>query len=86
MLFFKRCGTSACRDRDTDTIAYIRGVASQMQMFNYFYGLLLAELLLCHYDNLSRTLQSSSLSAAEGQIVADMTKKTLTHRKSVQHT
>lgn len=61
---------------DTETIARIRGVASQMQSFDFFFGLILGELLLRHTDNLSRTLQKSC-SACEGQMVADMTKKTL---------
>ena len=63
--------------RDTETIARIRGVSAQMHSFDYFCGLLLGEMLLRHCDNLSKALQSSSLSAAEGQAIADMTKKTL---------
>ena len=62
--------------RDTGTIARIRGVASQMKSFSYFYGLVLGEVLLRHTDNLSRTLQKT-ISASEGQLVADMTRKTL---------
>ena len=53
--------------RDTEMIARIRGVAAQMKVFDFFYGLVLGELLLQHSDNLSRTLQHSSISAAEGQ-------------------
>lgn len=41
---------------DTETIARIQGVASQMHSFNFFFGLLLADSLLRHTDNLSRTL------------------------------
>ena len=61
---------------DTETIARIRGLASQMQCFYFFFGLVLGEVLHRHTDNLSRTLQKSC-SASEGQIVADMTKRTL---------
>ena len=61
---------------DTKTIACIRGVASQMQCFEFFFGLVLGENLLRHTDNLSRTLQKSC-SASEGQMVADMTRRTL---------
>ena len=59
---------------DTETIARIRGVASQMLSFDFFFGLVLGELLLCHADNLSKTLQKNC-SASEGQRVAAMTKK-----------
>ena len=64
--------------RDTETIARIRGVASQMSTFDFFFGLVLnfGEILLRHTDNLSRTLQKPC-SASEGQIIADMTKRTL---------
>ena len=43
----------------------------------FFFGVLLGELILCHSDNLSRTLQASHISAAEGQKIATMTVKTL---------
>ena len=62
--------------RDTETIARIRGVASQMKSFNYFFGLVLGEILLRHTDNLSRTLQKN-ISASEGQLVVNMTQRTL---------
>ena len=61
---------------DTETIARIRGVAAHMQSFEFFFGLVLGEILLCHTDNLSKTLQKN-YSASEGQRVADMTKRTL---------
>ena len=63
--------------KDTQTIARIRGIASQMITFDFFYGLVLGETLLRHTDNLSRTLQHSHLSASEGQAVAAMTITTL---------
>ena len=47
-----------------------------MQSFEFFFGLVLAEILLHHTDNLSKTLQKN-YSASEGQRVADMTKRTL---------
>ena len=55
----------------------IQGVASCMKTFNFFFGTVLGELLLKHSDNLSRTLQSSTMSEAEGQKVAAMTVATL---------
>ncbi len=63
--------------KDSETKARIRGVAVQMKSFNYVFGNLLGEMLLKHADNLSRTLQSKSLSAAEGQTIAGMTVDTL---------
>jgi len=61
---------------DTETVARIRGVASQMSTFDFFFDLVFGEILLRHTDNLSRTLQKPC-SASEGQIIADMTKRTL---------
>ena len=62
--------------RDTETIARIQGVASQMKTIEYFFGLVFDEMLLRHAENLSRTLQKLC-SASEGQSIADMTKRTL---------
>ncbi len=53
------------------------GVHSYMETFNFFFGISLSELVLRHSDNLSRTLQSPRLSAAEAQKVVKMTVKTL---------
>ncbi len=62
--------------RDTETISRIRGIEAHMKTFEFFFGLVLGELLLRHTDNLSRTLQKN-FSASEGQIVAEKTKATL---------
>jgi hypothetical protein len=48
-----------------------------MKTFDFFFGASLGELLLRHSDNLSKTLQSSTMSAAEGQEIASMTVATL---------
>ena len=61
---------------DTETIARIRGVAAQMNKFEFFFGLILSEVLLSHTDNLSKSLQSKNCLAAGGQLIADMTKRT----------
>ncbi len=63
--------------KDTDMKARINGVASQMKNFDYFYGVHLGDLIHRHSDNLSKTLQKTDISAAEGQEVASMTLKTL---------
>ena len=57
---------------DSEIRARIIGVETQMENFDFF-GLLLASLLLRHSDNLSKTLQHESLSAAEGQHIAKLT-------------
>ena len=57
--------------------AHIHGVRSQMQQFDFFWGVILGELILQHTDNLSRMLQKADISAAEGQKVAGLTVKTL---------
>lgn len=62
---------------DTEIRARIIGVSSQMQHFRFFFGITLAELIFRHSDNLSRTLQKKSVSAVEGQSVAEMTVATL---------
>ena len=43
--------------KDSETKARIKGVAVQMNSFNYIFGNLLGEMLLKHADNLSRTPQ-----------------------------
>ena len=62
---------------DTELKTRILGVASQMTKFSFRFGILLGGLILSHSDNLSRTLQKQSISAAEGQTVAAMTVDTL---------
>ena len=63
------------RDQTADPSikARIIGVEAQFKTFRYLFGVLLGELLLRHTDNLSKTLQSPKLSAAEGQRIAGMT-------------
>lgn len=63
--------------KDSETIARINGVASQMRTFRSLYGVELGEMILRHTDNLSKTLQHKSFSAAEGQEIAGLTVKTL---------
>ena len=48
-----------------------------MKTFNFFFGLHLSKRLFAHTDNLSKTLQSPSLSAAAGQRLASLTVETL---------
>ena len=63
--------------KDTEMRSRIQGVLSCMKSFDFYFGVSLGELLLNHSDNLSKTLQSASMSAAVGQKIADLTVCTL---------
>ena len=63
--------------KETEMRSRIIGVSACMKSFDFFFGASLGELLLSHSDNLSKTLQSSTMSAAEGQRIANMTVTTL---------
>ncbi len=52
--------------------ARIIGVDTQMHTFHFLFGISLGN-LLCHSDNLSKSLQNKSISVAEGQRVAKLT-------------
>ena len=58
---------------DSEVRAHVNGVASQMNTFEFFLGVHLLHIILRHTDNLSKTLQMTKMSAAEGQKLADMT-------------
>jgi len=55
----------------------IIGVKSQFKKLSFFFGVHLAYLVLRHTDNLSKTLQATSMSASEGAHIAAMTVTTL---------
>ena len=58
--------------------AEMRGrIATYMKSFDFLFGAMLGEMLLRQSDNLSRALQASYMSAAQGQSVASMTVTTL---------
>ena len=52
-----------------------------MTKFDFLFGTVLGELLLCHSDNLSKALQKKSISAAEGQHISRMVIDTLLNRR-----
>ena len=56
--------------KDTETKARIISVQTQMNKFNFFFGVKSAILLLQHSDNLSTNLQSLKLSASKAQSIA----------------
>ena len=59
---------------DSELRARIIGVKAQMEFFNYHFGVCVEELVLNHAsDNLSKSLQSKTIYAAEGQHIAEMT-------------
>ena len=51
----------------------IIGVKSQMKTFNYFYGVIILQLVLRHSDNLSKTLPKSSLTSFQGKEIVSLT-------------
>ena len=71
-----------CAQLDSEMRARIVGVNGQMQTFNFLFGISLGNFLLRSTDNLSKTLQLKSLSAAEGQRLATLTLKVL---QSLRH-
>ena len=75
-ILWEECLQSPTR-LDPDVKARIIGVQSQMSTFNLLFGLKLCERILKVTDNLSKTLQQSSLSAANAQHIASLTVTTL---------
>ena len=69
--------TSLHKTSDTEMKARIQGVARQMQLFKFFFCLILSEMILRHSDRLSQTLQQLKLSSVEGHELAMLTVKTL---------
>lgn len=58
---------------------------AQMKSFDYYFGVRIGELILRHADNLSKTFQSKTISAAEGQRLAEVTVMTLTKIRSEEN-
>ena len=59
---------------DSENRARITGVKAQMEKFDFLFSLCLGECILRHTDNLSKT---PSLSAADSQLLAQLTCNTL---------
>ena len=55
---------------DSEVKARINGVAAIMKTFDFLFGLILAERILKHTDNLSKTMQTSSMSAVEARSIS----------------
>ena len=58
--------------RDSEVKARINRVAAVMKSFDFFFGLMLAERILKQRDNLSKTLQHSSMSAVEAHSISQL--------------
>lgn len=63
--------------KNMESRARVIGVQTQMQNFEYFFGLRLGTLLLRHSDKLSMSLQAEDLCAAQAQAIAQNTALTL---------
>ena len=53
-----------------------------MKTFNYFFGVTILQLVLRHSDNLSKTLQKSSLTSFQGKGIANFTLQTINSLQS----
>ena len=62
---------------DSDVKGRIIGVQTQMSQYKLLFGLHLCKKILLINDNLSKTLQKQTLSAAKGQEIASLTITTL---------
>ena len=71
--------------RDTEIRARIQGIAAQMGTFEYYFASSLAEMILRHTDNLSKTLQQKDMSAAEGQGAVRDVRRTLESLREETH-
>ena len=69
---------------DSEIRARVIGVNATMNRFDFLFGLVLAERLLQHTDNLSKTLQAPSLTASEAQQIAELTCKTLSRIRNTE--
>ena len=69
---------------DSEIRTRVTGVDATVSKFSFLFGLVLAEKLLQHTDNLSQTLQASSLTASEGQEMANLTCTTLSRMRSTE--
>ena len=71
--------------KDTKMKARVRGVKSYMETFDFLFCCSLGERLLKQTDNLSRALQNSTISAAQGQQLAHDVVKTIYNDRNETH-
>ena len=58
---------------DSEMMARIIGIETQMLTFNFLLGISLGTIILQHGDKLSKSLQHDTITAAEGQQLAKLT-------------
>jgi len=68
--------------KDTEMKARISGVKAIMPKFSFFFGCSLGETILRQTDNLSKALQATEISAAEGQHLANLTIEALNNGRN----
>lgn len=68
--------------KDSEIRSRIISVKTQMQSFDFLFGVSLGYEILRHTDNLSRTLQKKDLSAAEGQHITELSLTTLSEMRN----
>lgn len=68
--------------KDSKIRSRIIGVKTQMQSFDFLFGVSLGYEILRHTDKLSRTLQKKDLSAAEGQHITELSLTTLSKMRN----
>lgn len=68
--------------KDSEIRSRIIGVKTQMQSFDFLFGVSLGYEILRHTDNLSRTLKKKDLSAAEGQHITELSLTTLSEMRN----
>ena len=69
---------------DPDSHARASGLLKRMKSFNFMYGLKLSMMILDHTDNLSATLQTTNLCAADAQETATLVVDTITRMENEQ--
>ena len=68
--------------KDTEMKSRIIGVESKTNKFDFLSGLLVSEFLFRNCDNVRKALQPDTISASEGQIIANMTIEALTFTRN----
>ena len=69
---------------DPDSRARAGGLLKRMKSFNFMYGLKLSMMILDYTDNLSATLQTTNLCAADAQETATVVVDTITRMENEQ--
>ncbi|XP_067122541.1 zinc finger MYM-type protein 1-like [Centruroides vittatus] len=82
-MFLELCPECRKIMKDSETKTRIIGVEHEMNILEFLFDLLLAERILKHSDNLSKTVQQKKMSATEGEKVSFMTIKTLRSLRGV---